>query len=90
MTEAWLSNENHDTAGIYEIRIQGHLPDKWEVWFEGLSIRRESDGTTTLHGPVTDQSALHSILLKIRNVNLSLISVNRIETDKEGGPSIDH
>ena len=64
---------------IYEIRIQGHLHERREGLFEGLTITRCSDGSTTLIGPLPDQTALHSILLRIRNMNLKLISVNKVE-----------
>ncbi len=83
MTETEPNNEEFSESGLYEFRIEGHLSDKWEAWFEGLSITHERDGTTSLRGQVADQSALHSILLKIRNVNLNLISVNRITADEE-------
>lgn len=68
---------------IYEIRIQGHLHHRRAGQFEGLSITCESDGTTLLHGPLPDQTALHSVLLRIRDMNLKLISVNRIERTPE-------
>jgi hypothetical protein len=70
-------------AEVYEIRIRGHLPDKYAMWFDGLTITREDDGTTTIYGPLTDQTALHSVLFKIRNMNIGLISVNSIECDEE-------
>jgi hypothetical protein len=65
---------------IYEIRIQGHLRQKSVTWYEGLEITFESDGTSTIYGPLPDQTALHSILLRIRDMNLKLISVKRIDT----------
>lgn len=83
MIEIGPNNEEYSGSGLYEFRIEGHLPDKWETWFEGLSITREIDGTTILRGQVSDQSALHSVLLKIRNMNLNLISVNRFGADEE-------
>lgn len=64
---------------IYEIRIQGHLRKKSVAWYEGLEVTCESDGTSTIYGPLPDQTALHSILLRIRDMNLKLISVRRIE-----------
>ena len=70
-------------AELYEIRIRGHLPDKYAMRFDGLTITREDDGTTTIYGPLTDQTALHSVLFKIRNMNIGLISVNSIEGDEE-------
>ncbi len=62
---------------ICEIKIKGRLEKRWADWFEGLNFSHESDGTTTLSGPLPDQAALHSILLKIRDMNLTLISVTQ-------------
>ena len=78
-------NEGRCESETYKLRIQGHLQDKWAEEFEGLSITRESDGTTTICGPLPDQTALHSILFRIRNMNLKLISVSQIETNSEDG-----
>ena len=60
---------------IYEIRIGGHLDDRWADWFSGLQIERAADGFTTLYGPVAAQSALHGFLIKIRDLNLTLLSL---------------
>jgi len=68
---------------IYKILIEGHLQDRWEEWFEGLMICRKADGTTTLSGSLSDQTALHGVLLKIRNMNLKLISVNKMKENQE-------
>lgn len=62
----------------YEIRVAGHLSANWAARFEGLSMRHESDGETVLSGNL-DQAALHGVLVKIRNLGLNLISVNRVE-----------
>jgi hypothetical protein len=64
---------------VYEIRVQGHLQDRWSDWFDCMTLTREDDGTTTLCGHLSDQTALHSILLKIRNMNLTLISVRQVD-----------
>lgn len=66
----------------YKIRIKGHMDTKWADWFDGLQITHEKDGTTTLYGPLPDQSALHSILRKIRDLNLQLISVKQVALDE--------
>jgi hypothetical protein len=81
MSDTQSSKQCSYEQDIYEIRIQDHLPDRWSKRFAGLSITRESDGTTTLSGPLPDQTALHSILLRIRDMNLRLISVRQIETE---------
>lgn len=65
----------------YEIRVAGHLSENWAVRFEGLSMRHEPDGETVLSG-FLDQSALHGVLVKIRDLGLKLISVNRTGTEE--------
>ncbi len=65
----------NEPGPIYHIRVKGHLDDNWTEWFDGLALAREADGTTLISGPLPDQAALHSILLKIRNLNLELVSV---------------
>jgi hypothetical protein len=62
----------------YKIKINGHLDIKWADWFDGMQIIHENDGTTTLYGTVIDQAALQGILKKVSNLNLELISVNKI------------
>ena len=63
---------------LYEIRVAGHLSANWAARFEGLSMRHEPEGETVLSG-MLDQAALHGVLVKIRNLGLNLISVNRVE-----------
>jgi hypothetical protein len=61
--------------GRYEIRVMGHLADRWAAWFDGMTLTRQPDGTTVLHGPVADQSALHGLLRKVDDLGLPLVSV---------------
>jgi hypothetical protein len=63
----------------YEIRIQGHLDDRWSAWFDGLAVAAGEGGETTLSGLIRDQTALHGVLAKVRDLGLPLIAVNRIE-----------
>ncbi len=79
MSETLPSTEDHYEPGLYEIRIKGHLDDRWADWFEGLTITLEEDGVTLLTGPVVDQAALHGLLKKVRDLGMPLLSVNRIE-----------
>ena len=67
-----------DSPHVYEIRVEGHLTDRWSDWFDGLEIRNDPNGETTLTGPLTDQSALFGVLTRIHALNLPLISVNRL------------
>ena len=59
-----------------EIRIEGHIPDRWSDWFEGLAIGYEPNGETVLSGILPDQAALFGVLNKIQALNLTLVSVN--------------
>jgi hypothetical protein len=76
--------DNHPRA-IYEIQVQGELDPDWEAWFDGLAVTLTyASGqplTTTLTGPVADQAALRGMLCKLWDLNLTLISVRRIEVD---------
>ena len=65
----------------YEIRLKGHLEARWVQWFEGLTITLEENGNTLLSGPLADQAALHGILKKVRDLGLTLLSVNSVEPD---------
>lgn len=63
---------------VYEIRIEGVLPEYWSDWFEGLAVHNHEDGETTLTGALRDQAALFGILHKIHGLNLRIISLRRI------------
>jgi hypothetical protein len=63
----------------YEIRVKGHLAPRWSEWFAGLTMTHTDSGETILAGPVADQAALHGLLDRVRDLNLTLISVNRVE-----------
>jgi hypothetical protein len=66
-----------DRDFYYEIRVEGVLKEAWSDWFEGLEIRANPGGRTTLSGRLVDQAALFNVLTKINNLNLTLISVAR-------------
>ena len=80
------STEDHHQPGRYEIRIKGHLDNRWADWFEGLTITREDNGDTRLTGPVVDQAALHGLLRKVRDLGLPLLSVIQVEPKQANGP----
>jgi hypothetical protein len=76
------------SGGMYEIKIQGSLEDHWSNWFEGMTLKRIENGDThqgctILSGQIMDQPALHGLLAKIRDLNLTLISVYRIDPAKK-------
>jgi hypothetical protein len=79
MSETHASTEDQYEAGLYEIRIKGHLDDRWSDWFGGLAITLEDNGDTLLTGPVVDQAALHGLLKKVRDLGMPLVSVSPVE-----------
>ena len=76
MSETHALPEYYDGSGLYEIRLKGHLDDRWADRFEGLTITLEENGDTLLTGPVIDQAALHGLLKKVRDLGIPLLSVN--------------
>jgi hypothetical protein len=78
---------HHHPQAIYEIQVQGELDQGWETCFDGLAVTltytSEQPPTTTLIGPVADQAALRGMLCKLWDLNLTLISVRRIEADSK-------
>ena len=68
-----LGDDSH-----YEIRIKGHLDDRWSAWFEGLALTSLPEGVTVIDCPSIDQAALHGLLRRIRDAGLQLISVTRV------------
>jgi hypothetical protein len=75
MSETFGSKEEYDTPALYEIRVKGHLDDRWADRFEGLILSRENSGDTLLTGPVVDQAALHGLLRAVRDLGMPLLSV---------------
>ncbi len=65
----------------YQIRLQGHLGPQWTAWFEGLSITLEDNGDTLLTGAIVDQAALYGLLKKVRDLGMTLLSVNCVEVN---------
>ncbi len=59
----------------YEIKIKGHLDPRWSEWFAGLKLTHPEGDRTLLSGSLTDQAALHGLLERIRDLNLTLLSV---------------
>jgi hypothetical protein len=76
-------DQKKNTPLLYDIRFQGHLDTKWSEWFYDMAITHESDGTTTLRGALPDQVVLHSVLERIRDMNLTLINVRKVNAPED-------
>jgi hypothetical protein len=68
---------------VYQIRLRGQLGPLWSDWLEGLAITWDDNGDTLLTGNVTDQAALHGLLRKIRDLGVTLVSINRLDGSAE-------
>ncbi len=88
MNDIHISTSDQDEPGRYEIRLKGHLDDRWADWFAGLSITWEDSGETLLTGPVADQAALHGLLRRVRDLGLPLVSVLRVEPVSAHRPAV--
>jgi len=72
----------HVRQVVYQIVVKGHLDSEWSDWFDGLTITPVGSGETILTGPLADQTALHGVLIKIRDLGLPLLSLTRLEPDE--------
>ena len=83
MSETQALPEYHDESGLYEIRLKGHLDERWTGWFGDAVITLEDNGNTLLTCYVIDQAALHGLLKRVRDLGMPLVSVSPVEP----GPS---
>lgn len=74
-----LSTGGARQPGRWEIRVMGHLDQRWAAWFDGLSPTRENDGTLLIRGPALDQAPLRGLLTKLRDVGLPPICITRAD-----------
>ncbi len=81
MDERRGSPDDRHEAKRYEICLKGRLDSSWAEWLGGMSLTHSNDGTTVLAGPVADQVALHGLLQKLRDLGVTLISVNENEAE---------
>jgi hypothetical protein len=86
MSETHAPTGSWRDAGRYEIRIKGHLATRWSAWFDGMTLTHDGNGTTVIDGQVLDQTALHGLLQKIRDLGLPLVSVSQVEPDHPAAP----
>ncbi len=85
MTETQPIIPTQDEPATYEIRLKGHLADRWAGWFGEVVLGLEKDGTTRLICPAIDQAALYGLLKKVRSLGMPLLAVNRVDSGKTDG-----
>jgi len=86
MTEESKSNRSMPITGAqtdyYEIKIKGQLDESWSDWLEGLEVNLLDNGEMILSGYIGDQAALLGTLNKLHGLNLTLLSLSRINSRK--------
>jgi hypothetical protein len=76
MSQKRISHKHQEGAGQYEIRLMGELDDRWTDWLGDVTITLEENGNTLLTCHVIDQAALHGLLKRVRDIGMTLVSVN--------------
>lgn len=84
-----------ENGGMYELKIKGLLDDHWKQWFEGMELGNVTNGETgqeytLITGLIADQPALHGLLAKVRDLNLTLISVRKVSSKGQHDQEGDH
>ncbi len=72
----------------YQIRVQGHFDDAWSAWFDGLTITNLAGGEAVLEGYLVDQAALYGVLVKVCNLGLPLLALQRVDADGEAETTV--
>jgi hypothetical protein len=81
MNQRSTRNEKHPAEpGSYEIHVKEPIDPCWAAWFDGMTIRQAENGETIISGPVVDKAALHGLLAMIGELNLTLLSVKKLES----------
>jgi len=84
MKPAEHTNPDLDRPATYQIKVRGHLDDRWSDWFGGMTIAVEHKGdgpsTTILTGTVADQAALQGMLRALYTLGLPVCSVTCVES----------
>lgn len=89
MENKHYSKPSANQPTVYQIRIKGHLGQQRMDWFGGFSITLEEDGSTLLRGLVVDQSALHGMLKKVRDLGMPLLSLYSVGTNSQNTGAAD-
>ncbi len=80
-----MDAQTGDRPRTYRIIVEGGLDESWSSWLSGMAVSVERTGggvlVTVLTGPVVDQPALRGILNRLWDLNLTLLSVNRVWKD---------
>lgn len=71
---------------VYELRVRGRLGDESAPWFEDVTLTIDESSSppqTVIRGAIRDQAALYGLISRIRDLGLTLLSVQRFEDNEE-------
>ena len=83
-----MMNDHNDqqshpaVAPCYRLKVKGTLEPCWSDRLGGLSLENEA-GFTILTGEIPDQSALHGLIMQIRDLGMPLILVEEMDKSKQ-------
>lgn len=69
--------------GIYQIRVKAQLDPSWSKWLDDMEITTDEDAHSILTGYIPDQPALYGLIIKLRDLGMSLISVCRLDDERQ-------
>lgn len=72
---------------LVEIHVKGRIDEAWSEWFDGYKITNKEEGETMLSGPIRDQTALYSLISRLRDLGLALVSVKILDTEDNKDPA---
>jgi hypothetical protein len=72
--------ESHQ-SNTYRIRVKETLDRHFTDWLGDLTILPQEHGETLLEGSFSDQPALRGFLNQLWNLNITVITVERIENE---------
>jgi ABC-type nitrate/sulfonate/bicarbonate transport system permease component len=77
----------HSARYRIRVRVEGELPAAWSTVLAGLAVAAETDGTTLVSGELVDEAAVHGLLAAIRDLGLSLVSVETVAIPGSAAPT---
>jgi hypothetical protein len=80
MTKTSENARRQTEPSSYEIHVREPIDPHWVVLYEGMTISQGKNGETIIFGPIMDKSALHGLLAMIGELNLTLLSVKKIDS----------
>jgi hypothetical protein len=76
-----MDQQDTNQSNTYRIRVKETLENQFAEWIGNLTLIPQENGETLLVGSFTDQPALRGFLDQLWNLNITVITVERIENE---------